>query len=143
MSDGAPELVRGVVVAHAELAEALVAAVESIAAPDEGSLVAISNRGRGPDAIGEAILEAVGAGPAIIFSDLPVGSCGLAARRVCRDQGPYAMICGANLAILLDFVTHRDMPLSALVDRLVERGHTSISCVPTTASGHVGGPVSR
>lgn len=136
-------LVRGVVVAHAGLAEALVDAVRRIADPDEDALQAVSNEGRGPDAIGEAIVEQAGDGPVIVFSDLPTGSCGFAARKLCGEQAAYAMICGVNLPVLLDFVTHRDMPLRDLVVRLIERAHRGISCLPMTSHSHAGRPVSR
>lgn len=136
------KLVRGIVVAHAGLAEALVDSVRSIAAPAEDALVAVSNVGLGPDAIGEAIQGAMGPEPTIVFSDLPTGSCGIAARRIGQDREAYAMVCGVNLPILLDFVTHRDMPLQELIERLVERGHRSIAAVPATSSGHAGGAVS-
>ncbi|MEJ2186941.1 MAG: hypothetical protein P8Z36_13505 [Gemmatimonadota bacterium] len=134
MSDKA--LVRGVVVAHAGLADALVDAVRRIADPAEDALQAVSNEGLGPDAIGQAILERAGDGPVIVFSDLPTGSCGFAARKLCGEYSTYAMICGVNLPVLLDFVTHRDLPLRDLVARLIERAHRGISCLPMTSHSH-------
>ncbi len=136
-------LVRGVVVAHAGLAQALVDAVQRIADPDEDALQAVSNEGLGPDGIGQAILDRAGDGPVIVFSDLPTGSCGFAARKLCGERATYAMICGVNLPVLLDFVSHRDMPLGDLVARLIERAHRGISCLPTSSHSHVGRPVSR
>jgi mannose/fructose-specific phosphotransferase system component IIA len=135
-------LVRGVVVAHAGLAEALVDAVGRIADPDEGALQAVSNEGLGPDGIAQAILDRAGEGPVIVFSDLSTGSCGFAARKLCGERAAYAMICGVNLPVLLDFVTHRDMPLGDLVARLVERAHRGISCLPMTSHSHARRPVS-
>ncbi len=139
MSSGT--LVRGIVVAHADLAEAMVEAVRSIADPDPDALVAVSNVSRSPDGIADAIRQAEGTGPAIVFTDLPTGSCGIAARRVCQEDTAFAMICGVNLPVLLDFVTHRGMPLDELVQRLVDRAHAGIACVPVQQYGDVGGSV--
>ena len=125
MSDGG---VRGIVVAHSELARALIGAVQRIAGADEGALVALSNEGLGPEAIRERLDELVGQGPAIVFADLREGSCGMAARQVCLGSGAgRALITGVNLPVLLDFVMKRHLPLDELVPRLVERGRAAIS----------------
>jgi mannose/fructose-specific phosphotransferase system component IIA len=36
-------------------------------------------------------------------------------------------VSGVNLAVLLDFVFHRDLPLTELVERLVEKGKLGIT----------------
>lgn len=118
--------VRGIVVAHSELARALIGAVERIAGSEEGALVPLSNEGLGPEAIREKLDELVGEGPAIVFADLREGSCGLAARQVCLGGGTRAVITGVNLPVLLDFVMKRHLPLDELVPRLVERGRAAI-----------------
>ena len=74
-----------------------------------------------------AALEArLGAAPAVVFVDLPSGSCALEARRVARARPATAVVCGVNLPMLLDFVFHRDLPLETLVPRLLERGRGGI-----------------
>lgn len=114
------EPVRGVVVAHADLAEALVHCVEGIAGV-EGALVAISNNGVGPSELERRVEGAVGASDAVIFVDLASGSCALAAQTAARTSGRVAVVTGVNLPMLLDFVFHRDMELGALVRRLIEK----------------------
>ncbi|HUG39131.1 MAG TPA: hypothetical protein VMM12_01535 [Longimicrobiales bacterium] len=124
MSEGG---VRGIVVAHSDLAVALIQAVERIAGAEEGALVPLSNEGLGPEAICARLDELAGDGPAIVFADLREGSCGMAARRVCLGSGPArGLITGVNLPVLLDFVMKRHLPLEELVPRLVERGRASI-----------------
>lgn len=118
--------VRGIVVAHSDLARALIEAVERIVGPDAGALVPLSNEGLGPDAIRERLDELVGDGPAIVFADLREGSCGLAARQVCLG-GERALITGVNLPVLLDFAMKRHLPLDELVPRLVDRGRAAIA----------------
>lgn len=120
--------VRGIVVAHSDLAQALIEAVERIVGPDAGALVALSNEGLGPDAIRDRLDELVGDGPAIVFADLREGSCGLAARQVCLGAGgERALITGVNLPVLLDFAMKRHLPLDELVPRLVDRGRAAIA----------------
>lgn len=119
--------VRGIVVAHSELAAALIQAVERIAG-GEGALVPLSNEGLSPAAICERLDALAGEGPAIVFADLREGSCGMAARKVCLgERRGRAVITGVNLPVLLDFVTKRHLPIEELVPRLVERGRAAIS----------------
>ena len=115
--------VRGVVVAHGELAHALVSAVEIISGV-KGPLRAVDNDGLGPDELADEIGEAAGAAETVLFVDLAGGSCGLASLRHVRTNQACACITGVNLPMLLDFVFHREMPLEALVPRLLEKGQS-------------------
>ncbi|MFP4622757.1 MAG: PTS sugar transporter subunit IIA [Gemmatimonadota bacterium] len=124
------EAVRGVVVAHARLAEALIGAVAEIAGADEGALVALSNQGLAPPAIRERLESLVGPGPTIVFTDLREGSCGLVGRQVCTDRPGRALVTGVNLPMLLDFVLNRDRPLEELVARVIERGQSAVRRQP-------------
>ena len=45
----------------------------------------------------------------MIFTDLPAGSCTMAARRLLRERPAVVLVTGANLATLLDFVFHADV----------------------------------
>lgn len=121
------EAVKGVVVSHASLAQGMVQSVRQIAgAPDE-ALAAVSNDGRGPEALQDAVRDALGQGPGIVFTDMPSGSCAFAGRRLILDRPETAVICGVNLPMLLDFVFHRDLSLPDLVDRLVSKGKSAIT----------------
>lgn len=133
MSDGG---VRGVVVAHGAMAVGLVDAVRAIAGISEDVLVPVSNRGLAPQAIADAVRDATGGRPSIVFTDLPSGSCGSAARMLIRDTTGVAVVCGVNLAMLLDFVTHREMNVADLLDRLVMKARDSIQSVPAPAPRH-------
>jgi len=126
MSESAP--VRGVVVGHGGLAEGLVDAVRQITGADGDMISAVSNRGLGPEALRERLEAALGAGPALVFVDLSMGSCGMAARRIARERPDTAVLFGVNLPQLLDFVTHRDLSLQEIVARALERGRSAICC---------------
>lgn len=125
-----PEPVRGVVFTHGRMAEGMVDAVRTISGAAEDVLVPLSNTGLGPDGLQAALNDLVGAAPAVIFTDLQSGSCAMAARLSCRDAGRRAVVCGANLPMLLDFVFNRELPLDELVARLVEKGRKSIQALP-------------
>lgn len=109
--------VTGVVVAHGDLARALVRAVERIAGVGD-ALVPVSNTSCTPETLEQRILDAVGEGPAIVFTDMASGSCAFACRRALFRRGGVAVVTGVSLPMLLDFLFHRDMQVEALADRV-------------------------
>jgi mannose/fructose-specific phosphotransferase system component IIA len=137
------ESVRGLIVAHSSLASGMSAAVQQIAGVGDEALQAVSNEGRGPDGLIAAVREAVGDAPVVLFTDLASGSCAFAARKIAMERPQTGIICGANLAVLLDFVFHRDLPLGELVARLVEKGRGGITGTCTEEAPHAGRAVSR
>ena len=137
------EPVRGLVVTHASLGEGMVQSVRQIAGVDSEALRALSNEGMGPEALQQAVLEALGDGPGIVFTDMPSGSCAFAARRLSLDRADIAVLCGVNLPMLLDFVFHRDLPLPELVDRLVNKGRAAITGSCRVLAAHADRAASR
>lgn len=117
---------RGVVVAHGRLAEAMVGAAEEISGV-RGALSAVSNADAGRDELERRVLEAVGGGPAIIFVDLPSGSCLFAALRRPASRPDIRVVTGVNLVMLIEFLLHRDRPVEEVVQRAVETGARAIS----------------
>jgi len=102
---------RGVVVCHGGLAPALVAAAEQISGVT-GALVAVSNTDCDRGLIERRLDAAVGKGPAVVFVDMPSGSCFFAAMRQRREHPNVSVVTGVNLPMLVDFVFHRnDTPL--------------------------------
>lgn len=116
---------RGVVVSHAELASALVAAVRAISGVD-AALVAVSNEGCDPQALAARIEAAIGGQPAVLFVDLPGGSCLTGAVRLARGHSDVAVVTGVNLAMLLDFVFNRDRSPAEAARRAVDAGGRAI-----------------
>jgi mannose/fructose-specific phosphotransferase system component IIA len=137
------EPVRGLIVAHSSLADGLAAAVRQIAGSDPEALQTLTNEGLGPESLEAALQQAVGNAPAILFTDMGSGSCAFAARRFAVKRPHTAVICGANLPVLLDFVFHRDMPLPELVERLVEKGRSGITGSHTEDDVHADRAVPR
>jgi mannose/fructose-specific phosphotransferase system component IIA len=131
------EPVRGVVVAHGSLAQGLVSSVLAISGVDGEALVPLTNEGCGPEALQASVMRALGDdGPAIVFTDMGSGSCAFTARRIALERPGTGIVTGVNLPVLLDFVFHREMPLAALVERLVDKGRGGITGAHREAAAH-------
>ena len=130
LAEGRDKGVRGIVVAHGNMADGLIDAVRRIAGGAADSLLPISNEGRSPQQLRSALQDLAEEGPVVVFADMLSGSCGMAAFASCRDTEQGAVVCGVNLPVLLDFVFHRDLPMEELVPRLVEKGRDGIRALP-------------
>lgn len=126
---------RAVVAGHAGFAAGIVSAVVRISGKSD-VFAAVTNEGldaRGVEETIRAALKTIGA--TAIFTDLPAGSCTMAARRIARLDSSISIVTGANVAALLDFAmgaTATDADLK----RSAERGRESV--VAYTASGGTG-----
>jgi PTS system mannose-specific IIA component len=118
----------GVIVAHTDVATALLAAVRAIAGEDAG-LEAVSNSGCDRAALTRALEAAVGGRPAVVFTDMAGGSCAHTAVALARGRGDLRVVTGVNLAMLVDFAFHRDLPVDAAARRAVEVGRTAVGLV--------------
>ena len=124
--------VRGIVIAHGDMASGLVDAVRHIAGVTGDFLTPLSNRGLGPDALAQEVRKLASDEPTIVFTDLQSGSCGFAARRCVQEIPTLVVISGVNLPILLEFVMRRQLPLEQLVPFLLNKGRSAIVCSPGT-----------
>ena len=116
---------RGIIVSHAAVSQALVAAVRTITGIDN-ALTAVSNEGCGTEALAERLRDAVGDGPALLFVDLPGGSCMTSSTRYAKQHADIAVVTGVNLAMLLDFVFHRNITPEEAARRAVDAGAKAI-----------------
>lgn len=116
----------GVVVGHGGVAAALVAAAEEISGI-RGALFAVSNAGADRDALEQRVVDAVGDRAAVVFVDMPSGSCLFAAMRRLAARADVRVVTGVNLVMLLDFLFHREAPLSEVARRAAETGTRGIS----------------
>lgn len=133
--------VSGVVVAHGDLAAALIEAAERISGI-EGALTAVSNVGLSPDALQTRLVQVLGDGPAILFTDLASGSCAFACRSLVRTRPALAVVTGTNLAMLIDFLFNRHQDVPALTRRVVEKGREGLTVLSPAGGLDVAGPVS-
>ena len=117
--------VRGIVVAHGDVAAALVRATERITGVS-GALAAVSNEGLGAEQLRRELRDACGSAPTVVFADLAGGSCAMAGLGLRGSESGVAVLTGVNLPMLVDFVFHRDLPLERIVERLAEKGRAGI-----------------
>ena len=116
----------GVVVAHAGLAQALVHAVEEISGI-RGALTGVTNTDCDRMRLEERVREAIDDRPGIVFVDLHSGSCFVAATRLLAGIPDVRVVSGVNLAMLLDFVFHRDETPAEAAIRAGEVGVQAIA----------------
>ena len=117
------EPLRGVVVCHGALAQALVSAVEQITGLT-GRFVPVSNTDR--DGLERRIADAIGGAPAVVFVDMASGSCLFAALHRLRDEPNVKVVTGVNLAMLIDFAFHPDEGPAEAAARAVATGERAI-----------------
>lgn len=119
------EPVRGIVAAHGPLAGALVQAAEAISGVS-GALYPVSNADCDRGRLEARLAEAIGPGPAVIFVDLPSGSCHFAALHRFREDPRVRVVTGVNLAMLVDFVFHRELPVEEAAEKAMAAGSRAI-----------------
>lgn len=119
------ESLRGVIVCHGGLAAALVAAVESITGIT-GRLTPVSNTDCDRESLELRIADAIGGAPAVVFVDMPSGSCLFAALHRLRGEPNVRVVTGVNLAMLIDFVFHPEEAPAAAAARAVATGERAI-----------------
>jgi mannose/fructose-specific phosphotransferase system component IIA len=119
------EELRGVVVCHGPMAEALVQAAEQISGVD-AALIPVSNMGCDRDTLEQRVLAAVDQHPAVIFVDMASGSCLIAVLKRLRADPSVRVVTGVNLAMLVDFVFHRSLSPEEAASRAVTIGQGSI-----------------
>lgn len=117
--------IKGIVVGHGNLAAAMIGAAEQISGPDSG-LTAISNSDCDRGLLEERIMQAVTPGPALVFIDMPSGSCHFAAMRRIQSRSDVKVVTGVNLAMLLEFVFHRDGDLNEVATHIAEAGARAV-----------------
>jgi N-acetylgalactosamine PTS system EIIA component len=128
--------VRALVAGHGDFAVGLVSAVGQITGRGD-AFVTLSNRDMSAVDVERAMREQVDARSLdVIFTDLPAGSCTMAARRLQRERPGVVLVTGTNLATLLDFVFHTDVPASEAAQHAVEKGRAALVVTGGAPGGH-------
>jgi len=127
---------RALVAGHGDFAAGLVSAVGQITGRGD-AFVTMSNRDMSAGDVERAMREQLdGHALEVIFTDLPAGSCTMAARRLQRERPAIVLVTGANLATLLDFVFHTDVPASEAAQHAAEKGRAALVVTGGAPGGH-------
>ena len=96
--------VRALVAGHGEFSAGLISAVEQISGLGS-TLAGFTNGGLSALTVEAGMRQMLDVhNISVIFTDLPAGSCTLAARRLQRLRPEVVVVVGANLPSLLEFV---------------------------------------
>jgi PTS system N-acetylgalactosamine-specific IIA component len=135
MTSSAPEAQgprRAIVAGHGDFAAGMVSAVQQISGKGD-TFRAVSSRDLSAVAIEELLRTTIDAhGVQVIFTDLPAGSCTIAARRVARDLPGVAVVTGTNLSMLLSWALGTEDSAAAWAHAL-ERGRGAMVVFPASA----------
>src|SRR5438046_9482990 len=93
---------RGIIVSHAAVAQALVTAVGAITGVQD-ALTGISNEGCGTAELGERLRTAIGEGPAVVFVDLPGGYWFTSCVSYAVHRAEIAVVSSVNLAMIINY----------------------------------------
>jgi mannose/fructose-specific phosphotransferase system component IIA len=122
------ERVPALLVAHADLAAALLRAAEQVVGRIEGVEV-MSNEGMSRDILEGEISERVAGWEhgGLLLTDVWGGSCHICGASATREHGQILLITGINLPLLLDYLANRDRyPVAELAERLLKKGQDSV-----------------
>jgi PTS system N-acetylgalactosamine-specific IIA component len=133
MTNSAPDPAqrRAIIAGHGAFAAGMISAVQAIAG--KGALFhGVSNSDLSAAALEESLRAQVDElRVRVIFTDLPAGSCTIAARRIARDHQDLVVVTGANLSVLLGWALAADDGPAAC-ERALERGRGAMGVVTSS-----------
>ncbi len=128
---------RAIVAGHGDFAAGLISAVHQISGKGD-AFRSVSNRDLSAVGLEEMLRAVVSANDAkIIFTDLPSGSCTIAARRLAREDPSMVVVTGVNLSALLAWVLGTESGVAAC-EHAVERGRGAMTVIPGSVATESG-----
>ena len=104
----------------------MLSAVEQITGRTDG-FIGVTNRDLSAHDVEALMRERLAeSGATVIFTDLPAGSCTMAARRIQREHPEVAVVTGVNLATLLDFSFHSESGDADAIEHAADKGRASL-----------------
>lgn len=122
-------MLRGLLVTHGELGRVLAATAERIVGTS-GGIEVLSNEGHSRDTLARAVEERLaswGAEEGLVLTDVPGGSCTVAALSRLPGFPRVRAVSGVNLPMLVDFLAHRErFGAAEMAGRLETRGRAAV-----------------
>ncbi len=122
-------MIKGIIIGHGTFAKAMVDTTEKIVGK-QSNIEVISNIGFSHETLTKKIAEIVKDNKnqeAIIFVDLPGGSCTMSCYTLLKDNTNLNIICGLNLPMLIEFFMLRDKHSAReLIPILIKKGRENI-----------------
>jgi PTS system N-acetylgalactosamine-specific IIA component len=119
---------QAVLAGHGDFAAGMIRAVLQITGRSD-MFLPISNAAMSREELEQSIRAHVAAGASVIFTDLPAGSCTVAARKVIKGKPGVALVTGVNLAALLDFALNAARPAADAAQAAAEKARAAIGVV--------------
>lgn len=118
--------VRAIVAGHGTFADGMLSALEQITGRGD-VFVGVTNRDLSAKDVEVLLRQRITETNAtVIFTDLPAGSCTMAARRIQRDQPELTVVTGVNLSTLLDFTFTAESGDANAVEHAADKGRASL-----------------
>ena len=118
--------IKALVAGHGTFAEGMLSAIEQITGRGD-VFIGVTNRDLSAHGVEAHMRERLAeSGATVIFTDLPAGSCTMAARRIQREQPGISVVTGVNLATLLDFAFHADSDDANAVEHAADKGRAAL-----------------
>ena len=118
--------VRAIVAGHGTFADGMLSALEQITGRGD-VFVGVTNRDLSAKDVEVLLRQRIAETNAtVIFTDLPAGSCTMAARRIQRDQPDLTVVTGVNLSTLLDFTFTSESGDANAVEHAADKGRASL-----------------
>ncbi|MEO0138151.1 MAG: hypothetical protein ABIL39_01930 [candidate division WOR-3 bacterium] len=121
-------MIKGVIIGHGNLAQALLNTVEKILGKQE-MVEVFSNENLSCSTLTELLKKSLGSDgdEKIVFVDLPGGSCAISCLNILRENKNLKIICGVNLPMLLEFFLLREKyRVDELIPILLKKGRDNI-----------------
>ena len=118
--------VRAIVAGHGTFADGMLSALEQITGRGD-VFIGVTNRGLSAQGVEALLRERLAESEAVvIFTDLPAGSCTMAARRIQREIPMLKVVTGVTLSTLLDFAFTAESGDVNAVEHAADKGRASL-----------------
>ncbi|HJU89750.1 MAG TPA: hypothetical protein VJ672_10175 [Gemmatimonadaceae bacterium] len=124
-----------IIIGHGDFALGMISAVDQITGMGD-LFIPMSNSGLSAADVQAKLRELIDAhGAEVIFTDLPAGSCNMAAARIAGLAPEITVVTGVSLPVLLHYALHGNVSSREAAAEAVERAIPALKVVARTPRG--------